>query len=769
MSNTVKPASINNQTIAELHYKDACKYATTAELTVPVSSGDQILTNAGSQAIFSPDGINVVLGDRILVKDQSDTKQNGIYIVTNIGSVSTNWVLERAIDFNSSTECVSGEVVFVIVSSGSTNSNKSYFIGIGTEVSPSNFGTTTFSVNPSGGPATQITVEQETSDTTCNLVFTTDLTGDLAPKTNSVLKFNSSSGLLTAGGLSTSGTITGDLDASNITGTVNPDQGGTGQTTYTDGQLLIGNTTGNTLSKSTLTAGNGINITNGNGSITIDSPDITFSADTGTNHDIENGETINIVGGSGVGLTIDAVTSGTELITSKTTNRATVTTTTITRDAYDTVQGYVSQVLYAAAPAGYCHLEFSHIHSSKTFFAGFLPNTASPLASDTQQWTSMYSIGFVDSPTQGVRLRTLSGTWVYSTDQDLDSNDILSITYDGSVGGGTITVAKNGVAYDGTNYADLSYPNLTQTGVGTTKIFHAKLEHYVSSGDPSVAIFQNVLVRSSNTSKPLVSINPSHGTLYLKNGGTGSTTASGARSNLGLGTMATENVAALTNSIVPNTTNSIDLGSASKTFRDLYLSGSSAVIGDITLSTNSSSVVFTNTSTGHPVHNSNVLYHKYFHPSSTDSVALTTSFKIVPTDGELHGTFTTPANVTSVIVEAGAYLIQVGNLKHIYLGLSGHSNRTTYQEIGTTHGFSSHISTEKFISYGYYNRRQKSYAKWHLKNLTGSTSYTINLAAKASGSTCYVDCGGAKPSIWLKVTVPESNEDIEAQNISSGS
>lgn len=45
--------------------------------------------------------------------------------------------------------------------------------------------------------------------------------------------------------------------------------GGTGQTTYTNGQLLIGNTTGNTLTKSTLTAGSGISITNGSGSITI--------------------------------------------------------------------------------------------------------------------------------------------------------------------------------------------------------------------------------------------------------------------------------------------------------------------------------------------------------------------------------------------------------------------------------------------------------------------------------------------------------------------
>lgn len=46
-------------------------------------------------------------------------------------------------------------------------------------------------------------------------------------------------------------------------------QGGTGQTSFTDGQLLIGNSTGNTLTKSTLTAGTGISITNGTGSITI--------------------------------------------------------------------------------------------------------------------------------------------------------------------------------------------------------------------------------------------------------------------------------------------------------------------------------------------------------------------------------------------------------------------------------------------------------------------------------------------------------------------
>ena len=54
-----------------------------------------------------------------------------------------------------------------------------------------------------------------------------------------------------------------------LTATVPVVDGGTGQSSYTNGQLLIGNTTGNTLTKSTLTAGSGISITNGAGSITI--------------------------------------------------------------------------------------------------------------------------------------------------------------------------------------------------------------------------------------------------------------------------------------------------------------------------------------------------------------------------------------------------------------------------------------------------------------------------------------------------------------------
>ena len=50
--------------------------------------------------------------------------------------------------------------------------------------------------------------------------------------------------------------------------TIGTDYGGTGQTTYADGELLIGKTDG-TLAKATLTAGSNVTITNGDGTISI--------------------------------------------------------------------------------------------------------------------------------------------------------------------------------------------------------------------------------------------------------------------------------------------------------------------------------------------------------------------------------------------------------------------------------------------------------------------------------------------------------------------
>lgn len=81
------------------------------------------------------------------------------------------------------------------------------------------------------------------------------------PTTGSVTSFSAGTTGFTPS-VATGGAVT-------LAGTLNVVNGGTGQTTYTNGQLLIGNTVGNTLTKATLTAGSGVSITNGNGSISI--------------------------------------------------------------------------------------------------------------------------------------------------------------------------------------------------------------------------------------------------------------------------------------------------------------------------------------------------------------------------------------------------------------------------------------------------------------------------------------------------------------------
>ena len=58
------------------------------------------LTNAGAQAALTIDGVLTTVGMRVLIYNQTAQAQNGVYTVTTVGTVSTNWVLTRATDAN---------------------------------------------------------------------------------------------------------------------------------------------------------------------------------------------------------------------------------------------------------------------------------------------------------------------------------------------------------------------------------------------------------------------------------------------------------------------------------------------------------------------------------------------------------------------------------------------------------------------------------------------------------------------------------------------
>ena len=76
---------------------------------------------------------------------------------------------------------------------------------------------TSFSGNAtSATTATNVTVADESSDTTCNVLFTTGATGDLAPKSGTNLTFNSSNGTLTATEFSGGGTGITGITASQV-------------------------------------------------------------------------------------------------------------------------------------------------------------------------------------------------------------------------------------------------------------------------------------------------------------------------------------------------------------------------------------------------------------------------------------------------------------------------------------------------------------------------------------------------------------------------
>jgi hypothetical protein len=94
------------------------------------------VTLTGLTAIFANaiiDGVTLVAGDRLLVKNQSTTSENGIYIISTTPTIPV-----RATDFNEPTEINNG---FVLVNGGTTQNGSGWAVTSTVTVSPSGVGT----------------------------------------------------------------------------------------------------------------------------------------------------------------------------------------------------------------------------------------------------------------------------------------------------------------------------------------------------------------------------------------------------------------------------------------------------------------------------------------------------------------------------------------------------------------------------------------------------------------------------------------------------
>jgi hypothetical protein len=140
-SNTVATKQYVDQVAAGIDWHESVALASAAALpNTPTydngSSGDGATLTAGANARLNLDGANAVTGTRVLVKNQVNATHNGVYDVTEQGSVSVPWVLTRAEDFDGDTghEVYGGEAVFV--TGGTVNIRQGFTVtstGSGTE------------------------------------------------------------------------------------------------------------------------------------------------------------------------------------------------------------------------------------------------------------------------------------------------------------------------------------------------------------------------------------------------------------------------------------------------------------------------------------------------------------------------------------------------------------------------------------------------------------------------------------------------------------
>ena len=229
-------------------FHDPVKYEvpdTTGNLTATYNNGTAgvgaTLTNAGTQVAFTPDGIVASVNDRILVYNQTNATQNGVYTVTTVGSGATNWVLTRATDADSyglkdPNALGNGDAFFV--TSGNTGAGETYVCNTPGVIT---FGTTNITF-------AQISSSQIYIAGT-GLTLSPATTFNIANTAVTPASYGAASKTLTAT-VNAQGQLTALADTniaismSQVTsGTLGATQGGTGQSSYSIGDILYADTT----------------------------------------------------------------------------------------------------------------------------------------------------------------------------------------------------------------------------------------------------------------------------------------------------------------------------------------------------------------------------------------------------------------------------------------------------------------------------------------------------------------------------------------------
>ena len=253
-----------------LHIHTPVRVSTTANLTATYNNGSSgvgaTLTNSGAQAALTVDGVALSVADRVLVWQQSAQAQNGVYVVTTVGSGSTNWVLTRASDADTYTpqsDTGLGGGDYFYVQAGLTGAGDSY---VCTNDGTITFGTTAITFTQFSGAityvgGTNIDVTGQTISLTGTVAATnggtgvnTVTTGDLlyGSGTNAWSKLGLGAAykslVVNAGGTQLEWNAVALDQSAAISGALGATNGGTGQSAYALGDTLYSSAT-NTIAK----------------------------------------------------------------------------------------------------------------------------------------------------------------------------------------------------------------------------------------------------------------------------------------------------------------------------------------------------------------------------------------------------------------------------------------------------------------------------------------------------------------------------------------